>query len=197
MDKYQRRQLRKRDEDRGKSQDSFDRYIKKQTLQAEQKQLKEAMRGYQPCPPKFLATAVAIYEGIFDTLLPFIHIDNELVGRTHFSRIHPYGTPWWDFVWDKDILGLPIKVNMKKTIQRHKDFADVQYICDEAPVISRTVSRTRRLQPELAVAVERMRTILRCHAIKEQLYMNVYHPRRIEKLLEQGGWEALENFAGL
>jgi hypothetical protein len=42
-----------------------------------------------------------------------------------------------------------------------------------------------------------VRTMNRMKKIKEELMMATWHPRRIERLLELGGHEALDNFAGL
>jgi hypothetical protein len=42
-----------------------------------------------------------------------------------------------------------------------------------------------------------VRTMKRTQVFKEELMQNVWHPRRIEKLLEIGGEEALDNFAGV
>ena len=41
------------------------------------------------------------------------------------------------------------------------------------------------------------RTMQRTEALKEELMASVWHPRRIKRLLEIGGEEALDNFAGL
>lgn len=41
------------------------------------------------------------------------------------------------------------------------------------------------------------RTMQRTEALKEELMAAAWHPQRIERLLEIGGWEALDNFAGL
>ncbi len=40
------------------------------------------------------------------------------------------------------------------------------------------------------------RTVKRTETLKEELMMAAWHPRRIERLLELGDWEALDNFAG-
>jgi len=42
-----------------------------------------------------------------------------------------------------------------------------------------------------------VRTMNRMKKIKEELMAAAWHPRRIERILELGGHEALDNFAGL
>ena len=198
MDKYQRRMLRKWDEQRGKEQDSCDRYMKKYTLVSERKILKEAMQTYTPCPTDFVGILHGIpsHGFIRDFLLESLDTPFWFTRDQH-PAVHRLGTPWWEFVWDKDMIGIPTKVNMEKTIEQHKHHADMTFLRDHAYSFYRTTGRTAYLSADLSAGAEKMQAILRCHAIKEELYQNVYHPRRIEKLLEQGGWDALENFAGL
>jgi hypothetical protein len=42
-----------------------------------------------------------------------------------------------------------------------------------------------------------VRTMMRTEALKEELMMAAWHPRRIGRILELGGHEALDNFAGI
>jgi hypothetical protein len=42
-----------------------------------------------------------------------------------------------------------------------------------------------------------VRTMNRMKLLKEELMMVTWHPSRIERILELGGFEALDNFAGL
>lgn len=84
-----------------------------------------------------------------------------------------------------------------ETLKRQKSDRDDLYVRRNAHECIRTMQRTAQIKSELLAVYPRMQSILRCHTIKEELYQIVYHPRRIERLLEIGGWEALENFAGL
>lgn len=56
-----------------------------------------------------------------------------------------------------------------------------------------------RLEEEYlrTIQAEFVRSVHRAKLLKEELMMNVWHPRRIERLLEIGGEAALDNFAGL
>ena len=42
-----------------------------------------------------------------------------------------------------------------------------------------------------------VRTMMRTEALKEELMMAAWHPRRIGRILDLGGHEALDNFAGI
>lgn len=71
---------------------------------------------------------------------------------------------------DGDILAEP-------SIELAKDFLEDEYLRSIRAEFVRTVHRTKRL--------------------KEDLMAAAWHPRRIERLLELGGEEALDNFAGV
>jgi hypothetical protein len=62
---------------------------------------------------------------------------------------------------------------------------------DESESIEEYNVRTRVLREEL---MSKARCQERCRDIKEDLIAGAMHPRRIQKLLEMGGFEALECF---
>jgi hypothetical protein len=83
------------------------------------------------------------------------------------------------------------------------DFSEDHYLRDEhgsvlATPEAREYARTR-LDEEYTSLIrgEFVRTRSRLDLFKEELMMNVWHPRRIERLLEIGGEAALDNFAGV
>jgi len=83
------------------------------------------------------------------------------------------------------------------------DFSEDHYLRDEdgsvlATPEAREYAKTR-LDEEYTSLIrgEFVRTRSRLDLFKEELMMNVWHPRRIERLLEIGGEAALDNFAGV
>ena len=66
------------------------------------------------------------------------------------------------------------------------------------PVITHTSSEPRNpLQeqhPLFDTACGRMRQKARCALLKEELIAAFWHPRRVEKMLEQGGWELVDSY---
>lgn len=62
--------------------------------------------------------------------------------------------------------------------------------------LSRHQSRITPIREELLQKTARLRAIQNCLLVKEELMMNVWHPRRMEHILETYGWEAYENLLG-
>ncbi len=204
MDKYQRRMLRKMDEDHGRICDHMEDRC---TLRRERQYIRAKMKAYTPCPQNLIQELKRLNDiGQWGDRFPpeFAEFADE---PSHFLwdpaptrsgiRNDFLAYPIWEYVWERNALGVATRVNLPKTVDRFKQLADDRYIWNQMPEFRRTMKRTKQIRDELLVAYPRMQSILACHRIKEELYMNVYHPRRIEKLLEVGGWEALENFAGL
>lgn len=82
------------------------------------------------------------------------------------------------------------------------DFSGDYYVYDDDDfiMVERSIDYARdRLEDEYRMSIqgEFVRSVHRTKLLKEQLMMNVWHPRRIERLLEIGGEEALDNFAGV
>jgi len=153
------------------------------------------MQGYVPCPSAFIKRLRDLQESVLRDF--FLASQENRLWMPDWTP--PSEKEAWlrDFIWDIDIFGTPQKVNVEKTIAHQKRQADNAYIRLHSTSFYRTTGRTAYLRDELFAGAEKMRTVRRCHQIKEELCANVYHPRRIEKLLETGGWEVLDNFAGL
>jgi hypothetical protein len=204
MDKYQKRMMRKMDEDRGRQLDTLEDIC---TLRRERKYIRAKMKLYTPCPANLIKDLQKLdhvsqwgnrfppgFPSFMDELPQLIWdpVPTRSGVRTDFMNY-----PLWEYVWDRNALGIATRVNLPKTVDHFKQLVDDRYIWNHMLEFRRTMKRTKQIQEDLHSAHHRMQTILACHRIKEELYMDVYHPRRIEKLLETGGWEALENFAGL
>jgi hypothetical protein len=97
-----------------------------------------------------------------------------------------------DYVYDPFHQRIDIKASLKK-FQRLRD---AEFIREIGPSFFRTTERTALFRGELERASRRWRAIHNCKAIKEDLMAAVWHPRRVERLLETHGWEAYENLLG-
>jgi hypothetical protein len=73
---------------------------------------------------------------------------------------------------------------------------DIEFIQEHGPSFLRTTERTALFRGELEVAARQSRGVQNCKAIKEELMAAVWHPRRVERLLDTHGWEAYENLIG-
>lgn len=87
-------------------------------------------------------------------------------------------------------------IDVRASISNGKQLLDKRVTRTHAIELLRTKRRTDKFRKELIARCERMRPILNFKHIKEELMMVAWHPRRIERILELGGWEALDNFAG-
>ena len=219
MDKSQRKLLRRRDEYHGARNQPL--VPSPPQTQVKHQYIRDTMMAYKPCPTTFLARALAMsLEPWFQfTTHSWWSDDSEIFSSTsrlltlqsHRVRV---GRLWRSIDWTSFLAGSDqarlslylqpdpyeaVRTNsdVKREIARLQAERDDRYIARHAHECIRTLRRTDTIKSELLAAYPRMQAILACHRIKEELYMNVYHPRRIENLLETGGWEALENFIGL
>lgn len=220
MDNYQRRMLRRRDEYNGTRNESI--LPSPPQIQVKHQYIRETMLTYKPCPTTFLARVLAMsLEPWFHLTTHLSWSDDHDDILSSSSRLVTFAsqrvrvgrlwrmTDWKSFLAGSDQARLSLYLepdpyeavrtnsDVKREIARLQAERDDTYIARHAQECIRTLKRTAQIKSELLAAYPRMQAILACRRIKEELYMNVYHPRRIERLLEVGGWDALENFAGL
>lgn len=172
------------------------------------------MERYKPCPPTFLAQAIALSHDPWFLMEErwWAYDDYEFIswgpkyGEEGLFRV----MSWKEFMkvdWERMQMEFELRPDpyecvrsdpiVKRALAKMQAERDERHIRRHAHECVRTLDRTAQVKSELLKAHSKMQSILRCHAIKEELYQKVYHPRRIEKLLTHGGWDALENFAGL
>ena len=87
-------------------------------------------------------------------------------------------------------------IDVRASISNGRQLIDKRKSMVEAYDLLRTKKRTNKIRNELVTKCERLRPILNFKHIKEELMMVAWHPKRIERILELGGWDALDNFAG-
>lgn len=91
----------------------------------------------------------------------------------------------------------PHSIDVRRSVDRLKTQMDFEYLQAESPSFFRTTERTARFRDELQATYPRWRAVLNCKAIKEELMMEAWHPRRVEHILTTYGWEAYDNLLGL
>ena len=100
------------------------------------------------------------------------------------------------YVWNEQVLGKRT-IHVKRSIESFKTQMDKDALRQWAPSFFRTTERTARFRDELLGVYPRWRAVLNCKAIKEELMMEAWHPRRVEHILTTYGWEAYDNLLGL
>ena len=110
----------------------------------------------------------------------------------HF-RTSAYG---WFYQYKEDSLDMCIDV--PKTIQVLREHADNTIRSECLREVRRSVRRLNVFRKEMLETAQKFRAIHNCRLVfKEELMMNVWHPRRVEHILETYGWDAYENLLGL
>jgi hypothetical protein len=89
------------------------------------------------------------------------------------------------------------RINVPETIKKFQQILDIDFIGEHGPSFFRTTERNELIRGELKVAARRLRAIYNCKTIKEDLMAAVWHPRRVEHILENYGWDAYENLLGV
>jgi hypothetical protein len=97
-----------------------------------------------------------------------------------------------DYVYDPFNQRIDVKASLKK----FQTMRDADFIREIGPSFFRTTERTALFRGELEAASRRWRAIHDCKHIKEELMAAVWHPRRVETLLETHGWAAYNNLLG-
>jgi hypothetical protein len=97
-----------------------------------------------------------------------------------------------DYVYDS----FSQRIEVDKSIKKLQHAMDVEFVRDHAPSFFRTTERNALIRGELAVAYKKWRAVHDCKAIKEELMAAVWHPRRVEHILDNYGWDAYNNLLG-
>lgn len=125
----------------------------------------------------------------------WLEIQDVAVPPTTFKAFfHMYGPRAFQLPYVWDITRQHIRV--KESLKEFQHQMDVEFIQEHGPSFLRTTERTALFRVELEVAARQSRGVQNCKAIKEELMAAVWHPRRVEHILDKYGWDAYENLLG-
>jgi hypothetical protein len=208
MDKYQRKQLRKRDERHGQRQDEIDNWFKNGYKTKKQikdiNQIQKELRDYKPTPVITVQEIMDIYkfEQSYGIIYNYSYMEY-MYATLKSSRVlllRPFLTIQigdYEFCESQVVEHGLFSFDVERSIQKGKKLADEKYTHQYLKDFNKTLRKTKDIRDELIQAYPRWRAVLNCKVIKEELMMSVWHPRRIARILELGGHAALDNFAGL
>ena len=188
MEKQQRKQIAKWEAKKAKDQVKLEEERRRTSYQRTLERIHQVVREWEPCPNDVFAKAKALAETPTfrplwhpddDRMIPFMH--NYLLMCS--KRIHMFSS----------ITSLEAAAEIAEGKSRKLGARVVEL----AYTLARHYSRVCAIQKELLVKTTRLRTIQNCRLIKEELMMNVWHPRRMEHILETYGWEVYENLLGV
>lgn len=210
MDKHRRKQLARWEAKKAKDDEKFEKKIRQQFDQDARDEIEKFGKTYKPEPTKLL-------DGILKEGMNLL-AELEEFPRFHTGSIRDYmirmitsdvwnpllfsmGHGNWigkyrEFYIYKDSV-LQEKIDVAKTIQAIREHKDSELRHQHLRNFMRSAGRLNAFRAELAVATHKFRTIQNCRIIKEELMMNVWHPRRVEHILETYGWEVLDNLLGV
>jgi hypothetical protein len=194
MDKHQRKQLARWEQKKAKDERKFQAKLIQHTRQNDWLKVETFIREYEP-PMSVL----------FPLARKFAEEEEEIPAfmseRTLFL-LELWDAPMWDVPLMPGMRSrVPVytqDINVSEEIAARKQRRDEIHAMLLAYTLRRHQTRVDAIREELLVKTTRIRAIQTCrHGFKEELMMAVWHPRRVERILETYGWEALDNLLGV
>jgi hypothetical protein len=207
MDKHQRRQLARWETKKAKNQFKFEERLRDYWNEPVLDKIDAYGNSYKPHPVRALQGITKQAEKSLERLreLPLtwsliIAGDFDWTPTTMFSsRVRFFGRPISEYepfiVCDER--SLEWRIDVPKTLAAIRDHKDNRFRSECRWGMVRSALRLGPLREELTFVTRKFRAIQNCRLIKEELMMNVWHPRRMEKFLETYGEDAFDNFIGL
>jgi hypothetical protein len=96
-----------------------------------------------------------------------------------------------------DTTKLEHRIDIRASVEGLKSAKYNRRVYRDGIFLLRQVDRTNIIKDELLNTVSKFNIIRNCKTIKEELMANVWHPRRVEKILETYGWEVYDNLLGV
>ena len=178
MNKYERKRIAKWEMQKAKRQEAFERALRKQNQEDDLAFLSDIAHTYQP----------DMSNSVTDML------------STHMPPPPPPPAMWHSYGWfwliKTDNTKLQYTIDVPASVEAIKQWVYYNALMNIATGFYRTLNRTRLIKEELEFKVRKFRAILNCKIFKEELMMNVWHPRRVDHILNAYGWSAWENLLG-
>lgn len=211
MDNHQRKQLARWETKKAKGHVKFEEKVRGSFHDPARDKVEAFAKSYTPPPWVLCGLIKEANDELEDLRYPlrprvrYVRDDSvywrsyHIVASGKVSRLLRFGPekvansePW--LVYDERSLERRLDVRKTRSaIRAHKN-TEVWNECLDG--IVRSALRLNRFRDELQQVYPRWRAVLNCKAIKEDLMMNVWHPRRVEHILTTYGWEAYENLLG-
>lgn len=182
MDKRQRKALSKWENKKQKDNERLERLVRKQFQEDAYEQI-----------AKFSATYKTDLSMVFSSMKDITFTFN--LGYHRYVPIFYHGG-MWDIVFDDH--KLERVVNVEKSIAKVKQRIDGETFLEYAYNFNSQRERTAVVRDELIEKADKFRAIRNCRdGFKEELMMAVWHPRKVQRILETYGWDVLENLMGV
>ena len=188
MDKHQRKQMARWEQTKAKSERKFFERMKEEDSRREWRKVAVAVESYTPHPARVFAKAVELLND-YPLLRENWH-HNLMYWPLYFDA--PY------FIIAGNRWAAPPPPDFEKEVRKGRERKETQMTRELLPTLIRHMDRVDTIREELVLRAQRNRVIQDCRmGYKEELMMNVWHPRRVERILTLYGWEALDNLLGV
>jgi hypothetical protein len=206
MDKHQRKNIGRWEAKKAKDAEKFEQKMRQQFDDDARDTIEKFAKTYTPDPTKVLdgmtkeginllaeLDEVRFYPRSTRSFLAEMLLFGEGAGGW-YPILSSHG--YWSLYQYKDNV-LQQRIDVPKSIEAVREYKDNKVRREHLRNFMSSVRRLNHIRDELAVATHKFRTIQNCQIIKEELMMNVWHPRRVEYILETYGWEVLDNLLGV
>lgn len=183
MDKHQRRHIAKWEAKKAKDQRKFEEYMKRHAHEQALERIARAVAEWEPSPNDVFRKARELLSS-----WPRLRLIND----------ERYEFMWtWRLLISKRCRVFLTEIEIEAEIAEERSWKEEDIVYRLAASISRHQSRVNTIREELLQKTDRLRAVQTCWLIKEELMMKVWHPRRVEHILETYGWEAYEKLLGV
>jgi hypothetical protein len=183
MDKHQRRHIAKWEAKKAKDLQKVEEERRWTSAQQTVNRIVQVVHEWEPSPNEVFAKARALLED--PMFLPlwdrFLGIERMLLFQHHYRLI-----------CSKRIQFFMNSREVAAQIAEEKSWKLESQVRQLAHTLARHQSRVGQIRKELLQQTTRLRAIQNCRLIKEELMMNVWHPRRVGYILETYGWEGYD-----
>ena len=188
MDKHQRKHIAKWEAKKAKDARKVEEDIKRHSYERALEHIAQVVGEWEPCPKEVFTNARNfLKERLFQTARNTIIDDHRFL--FFINQYHLMYSKRWRFSMSD--MEIAAEIAEQKSQKREAQALQLAW------KLSRYQSRINAFREELLQKTARLRTIQDCLLVKEELMMNVWHPRRMEHILETYGWEAYENLLGV
>lgn len=211
MDKYQRKYLARWEAKKAKDQEKIERELRKHYEVDAREKIEKFGQSYEP---ELTTVSEGIIKEAHELLEelnappqdPRFMMSPVRLFRAQMMLMEEFGIDWRplmisDRMWYRSPHGwfyeynehkLERRLDVEKTIAGIREHKDRHARNQLLRGVVRSLNRTNIIRDELMAAAHKSRTIHNCRAVKEELMMAAWHPRRIEHILNTYGWEGLD-----
>ena len=185
MNKHQRKQTARWEAKKAKDERKVEEHRRQHSYERTLEHIAQVVGEWEPCPSVVFAKARSLLKSMPGRYT--VAINEEVVEFLNRYRL----------VTSKRCRLFLSELEIAAEIAEEKTWKQEVQAYQLLHTLFRHEQRVNAIREELLEKTTRLRTIQTCWLLKEELMMNVWHPRRVGYILETYGWEAYENLLGV